>query len=205
MIAPGETTFTMLSGAKIDLLAPDWREIQLSDIAYGMAAIRRWNGQARRQISDAEHSGRVADLVAPRFRLAAELHDAQEPAFGDWIKPAVNALIALAGESVAFAIDTIKFRLDVAITRRVLASFGPARYEASEEAEAFLLAQEMRSPEVRRADELAAEIEDRARGVWGCVDPIDLPRQLPEISAATAWLERVKQACVERYGATNGS
>lgn len=204
MSSPGGTTIVMLSGARVDLLAPDWREIQLTDVAYGLAAIRRWNGQARRPISDIDHSFRVADLCAPRWRLAALLHDGQEYAFGDWIVPAVNALSEFPGVGpVEYAIDEIKFRLDVAIGRRVLASFGPASYGQgdSEELEAIRIAHEMRSPEVRRADQEAADLEDRGRGVLGHPNPIELPRALHDVSAANAWIERVQQACADRYGA----
>lgn len=205
MSGQGGTTLVMLSGARVDLLAPDWREIRLTDVAHGLAAIRRWNGQAYRHISDVDHSLRVESLVAPRLRLPALLHDGQEYIIGDLIVPLMNALIAILGAKVAFAIEDMKYRLDVAICRRVLHSFGPAQYETTEEAEAHKLAQEMRSPDVKHADQMAAEIENRARGVVGQPDPIELPRALPDISAADAWIEHVKLACVERYsGVANG-
>lgn len=197
------TLIPMLSGARIDLLAPDWRGIELADVAHGLAAIRRWNGQARRHVSVAEHSRRVHDLVAPRWRLAAALHDAgHEPFFGDLIVPSYNAIVALA-PAAAEAIEHIKITLDVALCRAVLASFGPAFWPdgQSDAIEALALAIEMRSPQVRRADRDAAAIEARGLGRAGVAAPLELGPALPDASEALAWLDLVKAACAERYGA----
>jgi len=86
----------MLSGRRLDLLAPDPADIEIEDIAHGLARVARWNGQTRgaHAFSVAQHSLIVEDIVAalnPQFekpdRLAALLHDAPEYVIGDLISP----------------------------------------------------------------------------------------------------------------------
>jgi hypothetical protein len=67
-----------LMGNPADWGAPDWGRI-----ARSLSRINRWNGNTTRPYSVAEHSVRVASLVAPRLRLAALLHDAAEAFIGD--------------------------------------------------------------------------------------------------------------------------
>jgi 5'-deoxynucleotidase YfbR-like HD superfamily hydrolase len=155
----------MASGRTVELMAPDWREIDLDDVALGLSRIRRWAGQTRRPISDAEHSLLVGRLVPLRYRLAADLHDAHEAIVGDLTTPFARALAALAGSRVAWAIAALKWRLDVAIARAVIERFAPARPGGFEtfELEAQTLASEMRSTTVREADALAARYEDAVR------------------------------------------
>ena len=71
-----------LMGNPADWGAPDWGRI-----ARSLSRINRWNGNTTRPYSVAEHSIRVASLVAPRLRLAALLHDAAETFIGDWPYP----------------------------------------------------------------------------------------------------------------------
>jgi hypothetical protein len=199
----GTTLVPMLSGARIDLLAPDWRSVELSDVAYGLAAQRRWVGQARRQVSIADHSNRVAELVKPRrLRLAARLHDGHEYAWGDWPLPALNALAAQLGPEIFADVDSIKRGLDVAIARRVLSAYGPASWPEgeSEDTEAHLLAAEMRAEAVHRADAEAARIEACGSGRGG-VTTFELGPTPAESTAALAWLAGVKADCFERYEA----
>lgn len=91
----------MLSGRRLDLLDPTPVDIELEDIAHGLAFVARWNGQTRGDwpYSVAEHSLLVEsliDLVAPdiepRWRLAALLHDAPEYVIGDMISPVKAAV-----------------------------------------------------------------------------------------------------------------
>ena len=91
----------MLSGSRLDLLAPCPKDIQIADIAHGLARIARWNGQTRGSsiFSVAQHSLLVAHLVQhmddrldTRWRLAALLHDAAEYAVGDLIAPFKTAI-----------------------------------------------------------------------------------------------------------------
>ena len=91
----------MLSGRRLDLLDPTPLDIELEDIAHGLAFVARWNGQTTGDwpYSVAEHSLLVEQLVtridpgfAPRWRLAALLHDAPEYVIGDMISPVKAAV-----------------------------------------------------------------------------------------------------------------
>ena len=77
----------MLSGRRLDLLDPSPLDVEIEDIAHGLARVARWNGQTRGPhiFSVAQHSvlvERVAASIDPgapaRWRLAALLHDAPE-------------------------------------------------------------------------------------------------------------------------------
>ncbi len=91
----------MLSGRRLDLLDPSPLDVEIEDIAHGLAFVARWNGQTRGEhpFSVAEHSLLVEDLyarlepgAAPRWRLAALLHDAPEYVIGDMISPVKAAV-----------------------------------------------------------------------------------------------------------------
>jgi 5'-nucleotidase len=91
----------MLSGRRLDLLDPSPLDVEVEDIAHGLAFVARWNGQTRGEhpYSVAEHSllveelfGRLAPEAAPRWRLAALLHDAPEYVIGDMISPVKSAV-----------------------------------------------------------------------------------------------------------------
>jgi 5'-deoxynucleotidase YfbR-like HD superfamily hydrolase len=86
----------MLSGRRLNLLEPSPLDIEIADIAHGLARVARWNGQTRgaHAFSVAQHSMLVERLVSdlsPRLnreaRLAALLHDAPEYVVGDLISP----------------------------------------------------------------------------------------------------------------------
>lgn len=86
----------MLSGRRLDLLEPSPLDIEIEDIAHGLARVARWNGQTKglHAFSVAQHSVLVERLVAdlsPRLgreaRLMALLHDAPEYVVGDLISP----------------------------------------------------------------------------------------------------------------------
>ncbi|MCG9916251.1 MAG: HD family hydrolase [Phenylobacterium sp.] len=91
----------MLSGRRLDLLDPSPMDIEVEDIAHGLARVARWNGQTvgEHAFSVAQHSMVVEEIVAhlqpniePRWRLAALLHDAAEYVIGDMISPFKQAL-----------------------------------------------------------------------------------------------------------------
>ncbi|PWE31773.1 hypothetical protein C4N9_01865 [Pararhodobacter marinus] len=91
----------MLSGRRLDLLDPTPMDIELEDIAHGLAFVARWNGQTTGDwpYSVAEHSLLVETLVGrlnpgwpARWRLAALLHDAPEYVIGDMISPVKAAV-----------------------------------------------------------------------------------------------------------------
>ena len=91
----------MLSGRRLDLLDPSPLDIEVEDIAHGLAFVARWNGQTigDHPYSVAEHSllveeifGRLAPKAEPCWRLAALLHDAPEYVIGDMISPVKSAV-----------------------------------------------------------------------------------------------------------------
>ncbi|MEX0628309.1 MAG: HD family hydrolase [Cucumibacter sp.] len=86
----------MLSGRRLDLLDPSPLDIELSDIAHGLARVARWNGQTRGDFafSVAQHSIFVLEIAISlkadlerRGRLTVLLHDASEYVMGDIISP----------------------------------------------------------------------------------------------------------------------
>jgi 5'-deoxynucleotidase YfbR-like HD superfamily hydrolase len=86
----------MLSGRRLDLLDPSPFDVEIEDIAHGLARVARWNGQTRgpHAYSVAQHSVLVEDLalrleprLEPRWRLGLLLHDAPEYVIGDMISP----------------------------------------------------------------------------------------------------------------------
>jgi 5'-deoxynucleotidase YfbR-like HD superfamily hydrolase len=91
----------MLSGRRLDLLDPSPLDIEIEDIAHGLARVARWNGQTTgaHAFSVAQHSVVVEEIAAhlrpgldPKWRLAALLHDAAEYVIGDMISPFKAAL-----------------------------------------------------------------------------------------------------------------
>src|SRR3954469_19394330 len=77
----------MLSGRRLDLLNPSPLDVEIEDVAHGLARVARWNGQTRgdHPFSVAQHSLVVEEIAVrlspglePRWRLAAVLHDAPE-------------------------------------------------------------------------------------------------------------------------------
>ena len=85
----------MLSGRRLDLLDPSALDVEISDIAHGLARVARWNGQTRgdHAFSVAQHSLMVETIFSrlfdttPSERLVALLHDAPEYVIGDMISP----------------------------------------------------------------------------------------------------------------------
>ena len=86
----------MLSGRRLDLLDPSPVDIEIEDIAHGLAFLARWNGQTKGDYAFcvAEHSLLVERLVralspkmTTKWLLAALLHDAPEYVIGDMISP----------------------------------------------------------------------------------------------------------------------
>ncbi|HEY6734378.1 MAG TPA: HD family hydrolase [Roseiarcus sp.] len=85
----------MLSGRRLDLIDPSPLDVEIADIAHGLARVARWNGQTKGPeiFSVAQHSLLVealfaaGDVASPQARLAALLHDAPEYVIGDMISP----------------------------------------------------------------------------------------------------------------------
>jgi 5'-deoxynucleotidase YfbR-like HD superfamily hydrolase len=86
----------MLSGRRLDLLDPSPLDIEIEDIAHGLARVARWNGQTEggHIFSVAQHSLLVEAIarnaspnIDTRWRRAILLHDAPEYVIGDIISP----------------------------------------------------------------------------------------------------------------------
>jgi 5'-nucleotidase len=110
----------MLSGRRLDLLDPSPLDVEIEDIAHGLARVARWNGQTKGAhiYSVAQHALLVEALArakVPRLdakgRLAVLLHDAPEYVIGDMISP----FKAVIGDSY----KAVERRLLAAIHRRV--------------------------------------------------------------------------------------
>jgi uncharacterized protein len=109
----------MLSGRRLDLLDPSALDVEIEDIAHGLARVARWNGQTRGAhiFSVAQHALLVEAIARQRepnldrrLRLAVLLHDAPEYVIGDMITP----FKAVIGDSYR----AVEARLHVAIRLR---------------------------------------------------------------------------------------
>lgn len=141
----------MLSGRRLDLLDPNPEDIEIEDIAHGLARVARWNGQTigAHAFSVAQHVVLVEDIASalnPAWpasaRLAALLHDAAEYVIGDLISPFKTA--------IGLDYKSFEIRLMDAIYRR----FGLAPRLPADIAE-----------KIKRADRIAAYYE--ATGLAG--------------------------------------
>lgn len=117
----------MLSGRRLDLLDPSPLDVELADIAHGLARVARWNGQTvgSHAFSVAQHSLIVEDIfrrcndATPDELMTALLHDAPEYVIGDMISPFKSV--------VGGGYKAVEHRLEAAIYLR----FGlPAHPEA---------------------------------------------------------------------------
>jgi uncharacterized protein len=85
----------MLSGRRLDLLDPSPLDVEIEDIAHGLARVARWNGQTSGAhiFSVAQHTllveamARRRTSLDKRARRAILLHDAPEYVVGDMITP----------------------------------------------------------------------------------------------------------------------
>jgi uncharacterized protein len=120
----------MLSGRRLDLADPSPLDIEIEDIAHGLARVARWNGQTRgdHAFSVAQHAVIVEQFFthlepqsSPAHQLAALLHDAPEYVIGDMISP----FKAMLGEEYRqiearlMAAVHIRFGLSAALPRAV--------------------------------------------------------------------------------------
>ncbi|AJY46609.1 YfbR-like 5'-deoxynucleotidase [Martelella endophytica] len=117
----------MLSGRRLDLLDPSPMDVEISDIAHGLARVARWNGQTlgAHAYSVAQHSLVVETIFTHLNRPSAEdcqmalLHDAPEYVIGDMISP----FKAVVGGGY----KTVEKRLEAAIHLRYSLPPHPAR------------------------------------------------------------------------------
>jgi uncharacterized protein len=184
----------MLSGRRLDLLDPSPLDIEIEDIAHGLARVARWNGQTNGShiYSVAQHCLLVEALArarAPRLdarcRLAVLLHDAPEYVIGDMISP----FKAVIGD----AYKAIEHRLLAAIHLR----FGlPAK--SAEELE-LLIKSADRQAAFLEATRLAGFESDEARRFFGRPPKFsaalerDYLKPWPVETAQARYLERFKK------------
>jgi uncharacterized protein len=120
----------MLSGRRLDLLNPSPLDIEIEDIAHGLARVARWNGQTSGEhaFSVAQHCvlvTEIAEHLSPELsreeRLAALLHDAPEYVVGDMISPfkAALGLDYKAFEQRLLAAIHIRFGLPAVSTQKL--------------------------------------------------------------------------------------
>jgi 5'-deoxynucleotidase YfbR-like HD superfamily hydrolase len=134
----------MLSGRRLDLLDPSPLDVEIADIAHGLARVARWNGQTSGDhiFSVAQHTllvEAIARIRAPRLdrrgRLAVLLHDAPEYVIGDMISPfkAVIGDSYKAVEQRLLAAIHLRFGLPAELPRDLVALI-----KAADQAAAYL-------------------------------------------------------------------
>ncbi len=140
--APPRAWQRMLSGRRLDLLDPSPLDVEIEDIAHGLARVARWNGQTfgDNAFSVAQHSllvDRVHRLqhpdTTPRETLATLLHDAPEYVIGDLISP-FKAVIDMAYREVEERLHRairLRFGLPAALPQPMLARIKKADQTAA--------------------------------------------------------------------------
>jgi len=191
------TQLRVLSGALLDLAAPDWELISLADIAHALSVLPRWNGMRRRQISVLEHSLSVWQAAPQGLKLEALLHDAHEAYTGDITRPMQLAIAWLAPDG-ARAIKRIQHRLDVAIARRVL--FDGAPPWTVVELEAEILAESMRDGPLLAVDDQVLRAEFGDDELENAKKPDGYRNFIVDF-----WLAAVPEECRKRYGAAESA
>ncbi|UNJ22095.1 hydrolase of HD superfamily [Microcystis phage vB_MweS-yong2] len=159
-------TRLMRDGALVDIAEPDWRAISLPALALQLADINRWSGALSRPVSDAEHSIMVWRIAPAGLKLAALLHDGHEAVTCDLPRPE-KRFFADRLPGFAELLDATERRIDIAIA---MAAFAHARRSlAGERLAAEAVADQMREPALKAADERAALAELHAFGPRGFV------------------------------------
>ena len=186
----------MLSGRRLDLLEPSPLDIEIEDIAHGLARVARWNGQTRgsHAFSVAQHCVLVERLVAdlsPRLnrdaRLMALLHDAPEYVVGDLISP-FKAAIGIDYKALELRLQAaihLRFGLPAIVPKAVAALFKKADHLSA----------------YFEATQLAGFEEPAARKLF-CAPPggLKAPRlvPLPTAEAQAQFLERFHRLAPRR-------
>ena len=168
----------MLSGRRLDLLDPSPLDIEIEDIAHGLARVARWNGQTHGAhiFSVAQHTLLVEAVMraqSPRIdrrvRLAAMLHDAPEYVIGDMISP----FKAVIGDSY----KDVEHRILGAILLRYGLPAKPsaglaALVKKADRASAYFEATALAGFELGEAHKIFGRPDFRPRGIDGLLEPI---------------------------------
>ena len=202
--APLRAWQRMLSGRRLDLLDPSPLDIELSDIAHGLARVARWNGQTLgdHAFSVAQHSLLVEQTFChlnPRAgtadKLIALLHDVPEYVIGDMISPfkaIVGGDYKKVEQRLAEAVH-LRFALPAAVPAALRSQIKKAD-SISAYFEATLLA--------GFSEAEARKFFGRPRGI--SADNLDL-RPLPAIDVQSALVQRVEALERNRTGAAIGA
>ncbi|MCF6370640.1 YfbR-like 5'-deoxynucleotidase [Rhizobium halophilum] len=189
----------MLSGRRLDLLDPSPLDVEISDIAHGLARVARWNGQTRgdHAFSVAQHCLVVEEIFRRcnntdcQSQLMTLLHDAPEYVIGDMISPFKSV--------VGGGYKSVEHRLEAAIHLRFALPAHPSR-----ELKAL----------IKKADTIAAFFEatvlagfsiEEARRFFGQPRGITkemLPLEpMPALEAQSLFLKRFAELEAERLPA----
>ncbi len=182
----------MLSGRRLDLLDPSPLDIEIEDIAHGLARVARWNGQTEgsHAFSVAQHCLVVERIVhelhpkaARALRLAALLHDAAEYVIGDLISPFKTAV----------GLDYKAFENRLA--RAIHVRFGLPPENTAEEAALIKRADRMSA--YFEATQLAGFNIEEARNFFGAPRGVTPPQliPLPATEAQALYLDRFRRLC----------
>jgi 5'-deoxynucleotidase YfbR-like HD superfamily hydrolase len=188
----------MLSGRRLDLLDPTPMDVEIEDIAHGLAFVARWNGQTSGDwpYSVAEHSLMVVDILArlgpatAAERLTALLHDAPEYVIGDMISPvkaAVGPGYGALDERLQAAIH-LRFGLPAATPARL-----KRRIKRADKVSAWLEATRIAGFSAAEADRFFGRPEP------GLLDGLALALR-PPAEARAAFLARHAALMAERDG-----
>jgi 5'-deoxynucleotidase YfbR-like HD superfamily hydrolase len=168
----------MLSGRRLDLIDPSPLDIEIGDIAHGLARVARWNGQTAGPeiFSVAQHSLLVEALFAAdqpcpsqRARLMALLHDAPEYVIGDMISPfkaAIGGDYKLIEERLKRAIH-IRFGLSAEPPEDI-----GRRIKVADRASAYLEATKLAGFSIAEARKLFGEPDPLLRNSVGYLEPM---------------------------------
>jgi 5'-deoxynucleotidase YfbR-like HD superfamily hydrolase len=190
---PARAWQRMLSGRRLDLLDPSPFDVEIEDIAHGLARVARWNGQTSGEhaFSVAQHCLLVERLVAelrPKgtraLRLAALLHDAAEYVIGDLISPF----------KIAVGLDYKA--LELRLSRAIHIRFGLPPELTLEDAALIKRADKMSA--YFEATQLAGFTITEARKFFGIPRGVSPPKlhPLPASDAQALYLERFKRLSV---------
>ena len=181
----------MLSGRRLDLLDPTPMDIEIEDIAHGLAFVARWNGQTRGDYaySVAEHSLLVLalfDRMYPKAkreaRLMALLHDAPEYVIGDMISPVKAAIGAEYGALDDRLMAAIHIRFGLPATTPVAVK---RQIKAADKVSAWMEAVQIAGFSESEADKLFGRVD---RGIFeGLQIRLRAPKDVRE-----DYIERVK-------------
>nr|WP_306268493.1 HD family hydrolase [Pararhizobium sp. IMCC3301] len=187
---PARAWQRMLSGRRLDLLDPSPLDIEIEDIAHGLARVARWNGQTvgEHAFSVAQHSLLVARIgeklfakSKPHWYMALLLHDAPEYVVGDMISP-FKAVIGGDYKSLENRLQQaihLRFSLPPELSKAELRAI-----KSCDRMAAFFEATRLAG----FSDAEAARFFSRPRGVTG-QDVSDLLKPLPAHQAQGAFLD----------------